>query len=77
MCNRCGTEITWKKPFSPGDRPLNQDKSVHICVKPDESPKTSNSVLEECIVFEKQFKDQDAAKFESLAKIYISGRMRR
>ena len=54
---------------------------VHTCKKEDEASKpveskTPNSVLEECIIFSETFKDQDAAHFVSLDKIYISGRMR-
>jgi len=84
QCNRCGDEITWKKPFTKGDRPLNKDNSVHSCKKPDTpSPeptpesKTPNTALEEVISFYETFKDVDAAKLDSLARVYNTLRMRK
>ncbi len=49
QCNRCGSEITWKKPFTKGDLPLNMDNSPHSCKKPDTlfpepSPKPKTTV---------------------------------
>jgi len=77
QCNRCGSEITWKKPFTQGDRPLNMDNSVHSCVKPEESEpeakttlKTPNTILEECLEFSETFKDIPDAKFDSLVRLY-------
>lgn len=83
QCNRCGSEITWKKPFVHGDRPLNMDNSVHSCKKDTPSPeptassKTPNTALAEVIEFSETFKDVDAAKFDSLARIYNTLRMRK
>ncbi len=76
QCNRCGSEITWKKPFTQGDRPLNMDNTVHSCKKDTPSPeptpevKTPNSILEECITFSETFKDITDAKFDSLVRLY-------
>jgi len=46
-CNRCGLEITWKKPFTQGDRPLNMDNSVHSCKNSyeNEEPATINNIV--------------------------------
>ena len=83
-CNRCGLSITWKKPFTQGDRPLNLDNSAHTCVKPEESKpetkttlKTPNTALSEVIEFYETFKEIDAAKLDSLARIYNTLRMKR
>ena len=85
-CNKCQAEIIWDKPFVSGSRPKNPDSTLHECMKTgpaqtkiteSKPTQTPNSVLEEAIVFAETFKDTDSAKFESLAKIYISGRMRR
>jgi len=81
QCNRCGLEITWKKPFTQGDRPLNMDNSVHSCKNSYEKEepaiinnmptvKTQNSILEECIIFSETFKDITDAKFDSLVRLY-------
>jgi len=83
QCNRCGSEITWKKPFTHGDRPLNMDNSVHSCKKDTPSPeptpesKTPNTALEEVISFYETFKDVDAARFDSLCRVYNTLRMRK
>ena len=84
-CNQCGGDITWKKPFVQGDRPLNLDNSIHSCAKPD-TPSTgitpnaigAVSILAECEAFRQKFgKIESDARFDALARIYISGRMRR
>jgi len=79
-CNRCDAEITWKKPFTQGDRPLNLDNSVHTCVKKETTPTgitnnaiTSVTILAECEAFRAKFGALESdARFESLAKIFIS-----
>ena len=87
-CNRCGLEITWKKPFTHGDRPLNMDNSVHSCMNSYEkeeatitetktAPKTSNTILEECIIFSETFKDLTDAKYDATARIYNTLRMQK
>ena len=87
-CNRCDADITWKKPFTQGDRPLNLDNSVHSCKKPEAASSTptgitNNSisavtVLAEIEAFRQKFGPIESdARFESLAKIYISRMMRR
>jgi len=84
-CNKCGSSIIWPKEFKPGNRPLNPDSTIHECMKTGPKPveskpaevKTPNTVLEECIVFSETFKDIDPVRFDALARIYISGRMRR
>jgi len=88
QCNKCQAEIIWPKEFKPGNRPLNPDSTLHQCMKtgPSESKpaqastpetKTPNTALEECIVFSETFKDVDAVRFDSLARIYNTLRMRR
>jgi len=74
-CNSCGGDITWKSPYTKGDRTLNLDNSVHSCKKPDtpdqaSEPKSPNSILAECIEFEQTFKDLTDAKFDSLVRLY-------
>ena len=84
-CNQCGGDITWKKPFVQGDRPLNLDNSVHTCAKPDtpstgitQNAITSSTILSECEAFKQKFGPIESdARFESLAKIYISRMMRK
>ncbi len=39
--------------------------------------KTPNTALEECIVFSETFKDIDPTRFDSLARIYNTLRMKR
>ena len=78
-------EIKWPEHYQKGDRPLNLDNSVHSCAKPStsstgitENALTSVSVLAECLAFKNMFFDVESdAKFDSIARIYISGRMRR
>jgi len=84
QCNRCGLEITWKKPFTHGDRPLNMDNSVHSCKKEtaSESPKTPeitpSSILDECEAFRIRFGAIESdARFDALARIYNTLRMRK
>lgn len=85
-CNRCDAEITWKKPFTQGDRPLNLDNSVHSCKREETTSSTgitqnaitAASVLAECEAFRVKFGPIESdARFESLAKIFISRMMRR
>ena len=78
-------EIKWPEHYQKGDRPLNLDNSVHSCAKPNtpstgitDNALTSVSVLAECLAFKNMFFDVESdAKFDSIARIYISGRMRR
>ena len=57
------------------------DNTIHSCKKEETEStpevKTPNTALVECIEFSETFKDQDAAKFDSLARIYNTLRMRR
>lgn len=81
-CKNCDAEIRWKEPFVKGDRPLNLDDSVHSCkghAKTNEpkSTVTPAQIMEECTAFKNAFEGLDHAKFESLAKIYISRNMSR
>ena len=76
-CNRCNAEITWKKPFTQGDRPLNLDNSVHSCAKKETTPTgiTDNAIsavtaLTECQQFHSKFKDLTDSKFDSLVRLY-------
>jgi len=85
QCSFCGVEITWKKPFTKGDRPLNKDNSPHSCAKPD-TPSTgitqnavdSVGILAECEAFRVKFGPIESdVRFDALARIYISRMMRR
>jgi len=83
-CNRCNADITWKKPFTQGDRPLNLDNSVHSCAKKETTPTgiTDNALsssvsLAECEAFHIKFKDLTDSKYDSTARIYNTLRMRR
>ena len=90
-CNRCGLEITWKKPFTQGDRPLNIDNSVHSCKNSheNEEPEINNivkspvntpkidigEIIDEINLLKKEFGDIECAKFESIMKYAISRTM--
>ena len=82
-CNRCGNAIKWPEPFHPGNKPLNLDDSPHNCTatpsstQPSAPVADSNAMLAECRVFLTAFKDVPDAKFDSLARIYNTLRMRR
>lgn len=83
-CQTCGTSLVWKKPYVKGEPPVNPDGTSHRCeqpvAKPAESTKpkaTPLEILGEIAVFYELYKDIDPAKFESLAKIYISRNMAR
>jgi len=56
------------------------DNTIHSCKNETESTpevKTPNTALGECIEFSETFKDIDPARFDSLARIYNTLRMRR
>lgn len=83
-CNRCNAEIKWPEPYVKGNLPLNLDGTQHKCQKQETLSSTKPSsklepseALAECAAFRNQFEQLDAAKFESLAKIYISRMMSR
>ena len=91
-CNLCESPIIWDQPYVKGSLPRNEDGSVHSCKRdttPTKKPSTSStgitdnaltsvSVLAECLAFKNMFFDVESdAKFDSIARIYISGRMRR
>jgi hypothetical protein len=84
-CKNCGNQITWGDSYVKGDKPKNVDGSTHYCQKSKENfaenfskPKvTPTEILGEIAVFYELYKDVDAAKFESIAKIYISRSMSR
>jgi len=84
-CNQCGGDITWKKPFTQGDRPLNLDNTVHTCKRADTTTPgttsneiTSQSIIDECEAFRVKFGPIESdTRFDSLARIYISRMMRR
>ena len=83
-CNQCGGDIKWPQPFVQGARPLNLDNSVHSCKKPETSTGitdnaiTAVTILAECEAFRQKFGPIESdARFESLAKIYISRMMRK
>ena len=83
-CNQCSSEIKWKKPFVKGDRPLNLDDSIHSCKKSESSTGitqnavTSMTILAECEAFREKFDSIESdARFDALARIYISRMMKR
>ena len=84
-CNQCQSEIRWKSPYVKGDRPLNLDDSVHSCAKPSTSSTgitqnalTAATVLSEIEAFRIKFGPIESdARFDALARIYISRMMRR
>ena len=79
-CKQCNSEIKWKSPYVKGDRPLNEDGSVHTCKKPDtpstgitQNAITSMTILAEIEAFREKFgPTQSDARFESMAKMWIS-----
>ena len=90
QCSFCGLDITWKKPFTQGDRPLNLDNStVHTCKKeaepatinnivksPVNTPKIDISeIIDEINLLKKEFGELECAKFESIMKYAISRTM--
>ena len=49
-CNRCNQDIKWPENFSPGNKPLNLDNSVHSCNRdttPTKKPSTSPTGITE------------------------------
>jgi len=82
-CNACGSPISWDG-WVKGNPPNNPDGTPHDCPNKKSGGKQSTfpaadpaKVLEECQAFHNTFGDLDAARFESLAKIYISRMMRK
>jgi len=78
-CNQCNQEIKWPVPYQKGNKPLNLDDSPHLCKqqKIEGNGGDAAKILEECSAFHNMFDGVECAKFESLAKIYISRMMRR
>ena len=84
-CNRCNQDIKWPENFSPGNKPLNLDNSVHSCAKPStsstgitENALTAATVLSEIEAFRTKFEPIESdARFDALARIYISRMMKR
>ncbi len=74
-CNRCNAEIKWPVPFVKGNKPLNLDDTPHTCNTASTQETTPQSILERCTLFLEAFKDLEPAKFDSLARIFISGMM--
>ena len=90
-CSFCSELIKWP-PFEQGvkTRPMNMDGSTHSCKKPETStesvsatlpkqtPITSVSVLAEIEAFRTKFGPIESdARFDALARIYISRMMKR
>ena len=84
-CNQCSMEIKWPEHYQKGDRPLNLDNSVHSCAKPStsstgitENALTAATVLSEIEAFRIKFGPIESdARFDALARIYISRMMKR
>ena len=89
-CNLCESPIIWDQPYVKGSRPKNEDGSTHSCKKTETStesvsatlqkqtPITSVSVLAEIEAFRTKFGPIESdARFDALARIYISRMMRR
>lgn len=83
-CNRCQQEIKWPEPYQQGQKPLNMDGSVHSCAvqnpppaDPQQQTINSTTVLTECGLFLDKFQGIPDAKFDALARIFISRMMKR
>ncbi len=78
-CNLCNQKFTWKKPYD-GTK-LNLDGTAHSCKKKEtftDNAITSVTILAEIEAFRQKFGPIESdARFESLAKIYISRMMSR
>ena len=85
-------EIKWPENYSPGNRPLNLDNSIHSCKRdttPAKKPSTSSTgitenaltaatVLSEIEAFRIKFGPIESdARFDAPARIYISRMMKR
>jgi len=84
-CNRCNAPIGWSQ-VDGKNIPTNQDGSDHrnTCSGKSQGFQTSGSpkpavspeqVLQRCTLFLEAFKDLEPEKFDSLARIFISGMM--
>ena len=75
-CNKCSAEISWKQE---GEKwiPMNADGTEHktTCGGSKSVSVDPKSVIEECTAFNNAFAEIDAAKFDALARIYISRMM--
>ncbi len=85
-CKTCGNTLAWKKPYVKGEPPVNTNGTPHRCAQGTAHPVASKpaavkvtpiEILGEIAVFYELYKDVDPAKFESMAKIYISRNMAR
>lgn len=90
-CNRCGGQVSWPENWQQGQKPINADGSVHACsgnqqqqTAPQPNPPqtvtpevTPTTVLGEIATFKEANKELTDAKFESMAKVYMSRMMSR
>ena len=83
-CNQCDSPIIWDQPYVKGSRPKNEDGSTHSCKKPEsstgitENALTAATVLSEIEAFRIKFGPIESdARFDALARIYISRMMKR
>ena len=82
-CNKCQGTFSWKMPYdgtklAVGDNPCSCGGHKENFAENFSKPKvTPSEILGEIAVFYELYKDVDAAKFESIAKIYISRSMSR
>jgi len=79
ICNACNQEFKWEMPYT--GKKLNLDGSPHNC---SAAPKSSTpslvvsaQIIEECTAFLNTFSEVPDAKFDALARIFISRMMKR
>ena len=71
-CKKPDTLESFESKVTPTKKPSTSSTGI------TENALTSVSVLAECLAFKNMFFDVESdAKFDSIARIYISGRMRR
>jgi len=85
ICTACNQEFKWEMPYT--GKKLNLDGSPHNCsdippkysggIKETAPIVDSNTIIAECRVFHTAFKEVPDAKFDALARIYISRMMKR
>ena len=80
ICNACNQEFKWEMPYT--GKKLNLDGSAHNCQAVNATPQTSapvdsSGIMQECAAFLNAFSEVPDAKFDALARIYISRMMKR
>jgi len=83
ICNQCDEEFRWAMPYT--GKKLNLDGTPHNCTV---TPTTSSppvvdmtpqidEMIGRCTIFRHHFEELPDAKFDALARIFISGMMRK